>query len=194
MIPTIAIEEACLHPGYTELSTRYTNGHSPIVDALCDIHGKRLQLMNDHGNEFQVLSLTSPGPQGETNVEKVPSSSGKLGGIFVKQGFYVQAEELARICNDWIAEEVKKNPKRFGAFCSLSMHRPSQAAKELRRAVTELGLVGAILNDWQATGSDGNGILLYDTLDFDPFWEVVQELGVPVYFHPKVCEIGLSRD
>lgn len=90
------------------------------------------------------------------------------------------------MCNDWIAEEVKKNPKRFGAFCSLSMHRPAQAAQELRRAVKELGLVGAILNDWQATGEDGNGILLYDTPDFDPFWEAVQELKVPVYFHPKV--------
>jgi 2,3-dihydroxybenzoate decarboxylase len=66
------------------------------------------------------------------------------------------------------------------------MHRPAQAAQELRRAVRELGLVGAILNDWQATGQDGNGILLYDTPDFDPFWEAVQELDVPVYFHPKV--------
>jgi len=71
MIQTIAIEEACLHPGYTELSTRYTNGHSPIVDALCDIHGKRLDTMTKTGNEFQVLSLTSPGPQGETDVAKV---------------------------------------------------------------------------------------------------------------------------
>ena len=96
---------------------------------------------------------------------------------------------MARVCNDWIAEEVKKNPKRFGAFCSLSMHRPAQAAQELRRAVKELGLVGAILNDWQATGEDGNGILLYDTPDFDPFWEAVQELKVPVYFHPKVFSL-----
>jgi len=72
MIQTIAIEEACLHPGYTELSTRYTNGRSPIVDALCDIHGKRLDTMNKTGNEYQVLSLTSPGPQGETDVAKVP--------------------------------------------------------------------------------------------------------------------------
>jgi len=85
-----------------------------------------------------------------------------------------------------MAEEVKKNPKRFGGFCSLSMHRPAQAAQELRRSVKELGLVGAIVNDWQATGEDGNGILLYDTPDFDPFWEAVQELDVPIYFHPKV--------
>jgi len=93
---------------------------------------------------------------------------------------------LARVCNDWISGEVKKNPKRFGAFCSLSMHRPEEAAKELRRAVKELGLVGAILNDWQTTGEDENGIELYDGEEYDPFWKEVQELDVPVYFHPKV--------
>jgi predicted TIM-barrel fold metal-dependent hydrolase len=69
------------------------------------------------------------------------------------------------------------------------MLRPAEAAKELRRAVKELGLVGAIVNDWQASGDDGNGIILYDTPDFDPFWEAVQELDVPVYFHPKVVTV-----
>ena len=74
------------------------------------------------------------------------------------------------------------------------MHRPAEAAQELRRAVNELGLVGAILNDWQATEEfDGNGIMLFDGMEFDPFWEVVQELDVPVYFHPKVFE-SLFKD
>jgi 2,3-dihydroxybenzoate decarboxylase len=71
MIQTVAIEEAVLHPDYTELSTKFTGGHSPIVDKLCDIHGNRLDTMTKTGNEFQVLSLTSPGPQGETDIAKV---------------------------------------------------------------------------------------------------------------------------
>lgn len=70
MIETIAIE-ACLHPEYTELSTRYTNGYSPIVDALCDIDCKRLDAMTKTGNEYQALNLTSPGPQGEIDVQEV---------------------------------------------------------------------------------------------------------------------------
>jgi hypothetical protein len=77
MIQTIAIEEVCIHPDYTDLSTRYIHGHSLIVDKLLDIHGNRLDLMNKHGNEFQVLSLTSPGPQGEADVQKVrPQTQG----------------------------------------------------------------------------------------------------------------------
>src|SRR5271155_1005570 len=97
-----------------------------------------------------------------------------------------QAEDLARECNDWIAAEAKKDPKHFGAFASVSMHRPAQAAEELRRAVRQLGCCGVILNDWQSTGEDGNGILLFDGVEYDPFWAAVQELDVPVYFHPKV--------
>ena len=92
---------------------------------------------------------------------------------------------MARVCNDWMSEEIQKNPKRLGAFCSLSMHDPKQAAEELRRSIQELGMVGAILNDWQSTGSDGNGITLFDSPDFDPFWKMVQDLDVPVYFHPR---------
>lgn len=43
-----------------------------------------------------------------------------------------------------MAEQCKKNPQRFSGFASLSMHDPKQAAQELRRAVKELGLKGAM--------------------------------------------------
>jgi 2,3-dihydroxybenzoate decarboxylase len=68
------------------------------------------------------------------------------------------------------------------------MHRPAQAAEELRRAVKELGCCGVILNDWQSTGGDGNGVVMYDGPAFDPFWKAAEELDVPVYFHPKVLD------
>jgi predicted TIM-barrel fold metal-dependent hydrolase len=55
-----------------------------------------------------------------------------------------EAEHLAKIANDYMAAQVKKNPKRFSGFASLSMHDPKQAAQELRRAVKELGLVGCM--------------------------------------------------
>jgi hypothetical protein len=31
----------------------------------------------------------------------------------------------------------------------------------------------------------------FDTPDYDPFWEIVQELHVPVYFHPRYA---ISQD
>jgi len=66
--------------------------------------------------------LTSPGPQGIADK--------------------AAAEKLARRANEYMAEQCRKNPKRFSGFASCSMHDPKQAAEELRYAVKELGLVG----------------------------------------------------
>lgn len=73
-----------------------------------------------------------------------------------------------------MAQEVAKNPKRFAGFASLSMHDPNQAAEELRRSVKELGLKGAIINDYQSAGDNGETILMYDQPEYDPFWAAVQ--------------------
>ena len=73
-----------------------------------------------------------------------------------------------------MAQEVAKNPQRFAGFCVLSMHDPNQAAEELRRSVTELGLKGAIINDFQSAGSDGAEMVMYDQPEYDPFWAAVQ--------------------
>ena len=73
-----------------------------------------------------------------------------------------------------MAKEVAKNPKRFAGFCVLSMHDPVQAAQELRRSVTELGLKGAIINDFQSAGVDGETMLMYDQPEYDPFWAAVE--------------------
>jgi predicted TIM-barrel fold metal-dependent hydrolase len=63
---------------------------------------------------------------------------------------------------------------RFAAFAALSMHNPVEAAEELKRAVKELGLVGAILNDFQK--ADNEKMIFYDQPEYDPFWATVQEL------------------
>jgi 2,3-dihydroxybenzoate decarboxylase len=120
--------------------------------------------------------LTSPGPQG----------------VWDKK----EAEGLATQANDYMAEQCKKNPKRFSWFASVSMHDPKQAAQELRRAVKELGLVGAMfatfdsvdgrINDFQSAGPDGETMLMYDQPDYDPFWAAVEELDVLVYMHPRL--------
>jgi 2,3-dihydroxybenzoate decarboxylase len=81
--------------------------------------------------------------------------------------------------------EVEKNPTRFGALAALSMHDPHQAAQELTRAVKELGMFGGLVNDFQSTGVDGSGKEYYDTEKYLPFWAAVQELDVPIYFHPR---------
>ncbi|KAL8719543.1 MAG: hypothetical protein Q9225_003464 [Loekoesia sp. 1 TL-2023] len=93
--------------------------------------------------------------------------------------------------NDHIANEIKKFPRELGAFATLSMYNPAQAAQELRRCVNEYGFHGALLNNWQQAISANNGeqtVLLYDGEEYDIFWATVQELDVPVYLHPAKPE------
>ena len=40
------------------------------------------------------------------------------------------------------------------------MHNATEAALELRRCVTELGFLGALLNDYQQSGADNSKPLL----------------------------------
>jgi predicted TIM-barrel fold metal-dependent hydrolase len=63
-----------------------------LADLIIDIHDTRLKKMDACGNEYQMLSWTSPGAQGYSSK--------------------AEAEEVARKANDYMSEQCKKNPKR----------------------------------------------------------------------------------
>jgi 2,3-dihydroxybenzoate decarboxylase len=65
------------------------------------------------------------------------------------------------------------------------MHNPEQAAAELRRCVTQYGFKGALVNDTQRAGPDGEKIIFYDQPEWDVFWSTVTDLDVPLYLHPR---------
>lgn len=65
------------------------------------------------------------------------------------------------------------------------MHDPHEAAAELRRCVKELGFKGALVNDTQRAGADGDAAIFYDGKEWDPFWATLAELDVPLYLHPR---------
>lgn len=46
-----------------------------FAEQMLDIHGERLEIMTKYNVELFVLSLASPGPQGEPNKEKAEVSS-----------------------------------------------------------------------------------------------------------------------
>ena len=75
-----------------------------------------------------------------------------------------------------MAMQCAKDPKRFVAFAALSMHDPKTAAEELKRAIQELGFKGALINDFQSAGEDGETMIHYDQPEWDVFWKMVQDL------------------
>lgn len=65
------------------------------------------------------------------------------------------------------------------------MHDPKEAADELKRCISVLNFKGALVNDTQRAGPDGDDMIFYDNPAWDVFWSTVQELDVPFYLHPR---------
>ena len=113
--------------------------------------------MDAAGIDFQILSLFDPGVQDETDVAR--------------------AIDLARRANDELAETVRANPNRFGGFATLATQDPDAAAAELERAVTELGLVGGLIN------GHSQGRYLDDPA-YEGLFARAEAMGAPIYLHP----------
>ncbi|PFH47446.1 hypothetical protein AMATHDRAFT_77216 [Amanita thiersii Skay4041] len=166
---TIVLEEAWTIPEllFQIPNTTAALGHTnaELKSNLIDIHNQRLADMNANGIDFMVISCAQPCIQGIVDPE--------------------DAAAMAVMVNDRLAESIANNTDRFGGFASLSMHNATVASEELRRAVKQLGFLGALVNDYQQSGPDGATLLYYDRPEYDPFWQTVTELDVPVYFHPR---------
>ena len=160
--PKIALEEHFSLPEFEQrgLVARPTRNDAMFADIerrLVDFGDLRLAAMDSAGIEMSVLSLTTPGIQGEKDK--------------------AAAVRLARQANDALAREVQKRPQRYGGFAAVPTQDPAAAADELQRAVKDLKFTGALIN------GQTNGRYLDDSA-FLPFWERVQALDVPVYLHP----------
>jgi aminocarboxymuconate-semialdehyde decarboxylase len=95
------------------------------------------------------------------------------------------AVQCAVIQNDQIAKLVAAHPDKFLGIATLPMQAPEKAAEELRRAMTKLGLRGAMI------GSNVMGKNLDDP-SFEPLWATAAELGAFLFIHP-VTVAGADR-
>ena len=135
---------------------------------LSDFTEYRLPEMDRAGVDVQVLSLTSPGIQMQSDVEI--------------------AKSYARKANDQLLKVIAEHPTRFAGFAALPLQDVPAAIEELRRTVG-LGLCGALVNDHTL------GHYL-DEPQFDPFWMALEGLDVPLYIHPSAALIdwGIVKD
>jgi predicted TIM-barrel fold metal-dependent hydrolase len=129
-----------------------------LGERLREVGERRIAAMDEAGLDVQVISLTSPGVQN------------------------LAADEATRLqveTNDRIAEIVAGHPDRFQGFATLATPAPTAAARELERAVTALGLNGALL-----FGRTGERNL--DHADNWPIFEAAASLRAPLYIHPQI--------
>jgi 2,3-dihydroxybenzoate decarboxylase len=83
-----------------------------------------------------------------------------------------------------LAEQVARHPDRYSGFAAVGLQQPDHAITEMRRAITELGFKGVLVNGYTNVGDDSHGRYLDDPAYY-PFWEALTELGVPLYLHPR---------
>jgi uncharacterized protein len=129
-----------------------------LGERLREVGERRIAAMDEAGLDVQVISLTSPG------LHCLPADE--------STGLQVET-------NDRIAELVNAHPDRFQGFATLAMPAPDAAAEELERAVTKLGLNGALL-----FGRTGDRNL--DHPDNWPIFEAAAALNAPLYIHPQI--------
>lgn len=153
--PIVAIEEHYLD-AEVEAITGGAGGR--LAARMRDLGAERLREMDAAGVDVQVLSHAPPG------LQKVPAAA---------------APDVARRANDRLAEMVAAHPTRFAAFASLPTAVPDLAARELERAVRELGFKGAMVHG----PTDG---LFLDEERFWPILERAEALDVPLYLHPAL--------
>ncbi len=83
---------------------------------------------------------------------------------------------LARAYNDWLAEQYLSKSPRFQGLGLIPMQEPEAALEELRRIVTELGMVGAML--------PSNGLnLLLGAKQYWPVYREAERLGCCLAVH-----------
>jgi predicted TIM-barrel fold metal-dependent hydrolase len=154
----IALEE---HYWDAELSARFTGGESrnpALREKLESLGELRLKAMDEAGIDLQVLSHGAPATQ------RLDAADGVA---------------LARRVNDRLAATIREHPARFAGFAALPTADPQAAADELERAVTKLGMKGAMVHGLC------NGVF-FDDRRFWPVYERARALDVPLYIHPAL--------
>jgi aminocarboxymuconate-semialdehyde decarboxylase len=116
----------------------------------------RASVLDEHGVDMQVVTLTTPG----THVESPR-----------------RAVELASLVNDEFRAAMETQGKHFTALATLPLNDAAASAKELERAGRQLGMRGAMLF------SNVNGAALSDET-FWPIYEVANDLEAVLYIHP----------
>ena len=128
--------------------------------AFMDVE-KRIAGMEAAGIDFQILS---PNP--------------------LTYFHYIDAPSAVRFCkrhNDVLRDLVSEHPRKLAGFAALPMQDIPAACDELRRAVSELGLLAGYI------GTDIGQPL--DSPALDALYETCLDLDVPLFIHPAPAGI-----
>jgi aminocarboxymuconate-semialdehyde decarboxylase len=162
--PLAYLDEIERHPSDACMVTRDKNGRrlvqyagdfNIVADGHIDLEARLAEMERTH-MDMGVLTLTTPGVHVEERARGI---------------------HLAQIVNDSFAEIQTQYPQKFCPLATLPLQDPQAAADELERAVTKLGLRGAMLF------ANVNGKPIHHK-EYWPLYETAARLDVPLMLHP----------
>lgn len=93
---------------------------------------------------------------------------------------------MHRDCNDEVHQMTLDYPDRIKGFAQIPMQDVNAAIAELDRAVNQLGLVGAMIDDKVNS-------LTYDDPQFLPLWKAAEQMGAVLLIHQSLPNIAAER-
>ncbi|WP_333612035.1 amidohydrolase family protein [Brevundimonas bullata] len=87
------------------------------------------------------------------------------------------ANRFSTKVNDTLADYCDRSDGRLMMWATAALQDPVNAAKEIRRACTELGAKGL------SAGGSNFGGMEFDDPRMDPIWEVLCDLDLPMFVH-----------
>ena len=136
-----------------------------MENKLLDLGEARLKEMDEKGITIQALSLSPPGVQCFEPAE---------------------GTAWARKVNDELAKVVKRHPDRFVGLACIAPQSPDEAADELERAVSDLGMKGVNIE------SHARNEYL-DGKKYRPIFKRAEKLDVPIYLHPEIPSTSILK-
>jgi predicted TIM-barrel fold metal-dependent hydrolase len=128
--------------------------HRKLMPSHTDVDAK-LAAMDKSNIAMTALSINDPGPE-----------------LFGKD-----SPAMSRLLNDFIADTVRKHPKRFFGLATLPFDSAKSMMDEFDRAINKLGMKGILLY----SNLDGR---FCDEEEFRPLFAVAERLGIPLLLHP----------
>lgn len=165
-IPAEVVDDVRKGGGFDGMRTEQVGGEEwlvhrqgfryPLHRSFYDLE-TRLEAMGERGVDRAVLSIAPP--------------------LFMYWADASEAADFCRMANDALAAFARDSGGRIVAVATLPMQDPDAAAKELRRAVGELGLRGAEI------GPSTEGVPL-DDVATRPLLAAAADLHAPLILHP----------
>lgn len=163
-----------------ELVEMLRRGEGPPDLSLVERAGEDPLIVHENGLRYPVLPLFH---DAGAKLEQMDRDGIDVSVISLSPSLFLYWAEpsvtarVHRVINDAAAALAERGRGRLPALATVPLNDPAAAAAELRRARSELGLVGVEI------GTSVGDVMLDDPL-LDPFFAAAEELQAPVLLHP----------